>query len=158
MLIRKDEIRKLCKDYIVIAANFSAQEFTPQFIFSSNMRRFSKIQGHTDAECIITSNMKEATQKDYVVNFASYASCNPDIIDNSALMLLKLLTRVGVKELSIAGMDGYSEEQDMAYYTSDLNYDFTKEAKKRNMLISQELKEINSHLKINFVTPTTYII
>lgn len=158
LLTRKDEIRNLCKDYTVIAANFPAQEFTPQFIFSSNMRRFAKIQGHTDAECIITSNMKEATQKDYVVNFASYASGNPDIIDNSALMLLKLLTRVGVKELSIAGMDGYSEEPDTAYYASDLDYDFTKEAKKRNMLISQELKEISSHLKINFVTPTTYRI
>lgn len=158
LLTHKSDVKEICKNSIVIATNFPAQEFEPQFIFSSNMRRFAKIQGRTDAKCIITSNMKEASQKDFIVNFASYASKNPDIIDNSALMLLKLLTAIGIKEVAIAGMDGYSEDRDTVYYASDLDYDFSKEAKKRNMLISQELKELSSHMKLNFVTPTAYKI
>lgn len=158
LLTHRSEVQDICKNSIAIAANFPAQEFGPQYIFSSNMRRFAKIQGRTDAKCIITSNMKEAVQKDFIVNFASYASKDPDIIDNSALMLLKLLTAIGIKEVSIAGMDGYSEDRDTVYYASDLDYDFSKEAKKRNMLISQELKELSSHIKLNFVTPTAYRI
>ncbi|MBQ7715549.1 MAG: aldolase catalytic domain-containing protein [Clostridia bacterium] len=140
----------------VIAANFLAQDFSPDYIFSSNMRRFVKIQGRTQATCIITSNMKEATQKDLVVNFASYASKDPEIIDNSVLMLLKLLTAAGVKEVNIAGMDGYSETGGDVYYDSELDHDFSREAKRRNAKISEELKEINRRIKLTFITNTMY--
>lgn len=149
------EVRKSTEGAIVIAANFLAAEFSPDYVFSSNMRRFVKIQGKTDAKCIITSNMKEATQRDYVVNFASYASKNPEIIDNSALMLLRLLTAVGVKEIRLAGMDGYLQSSTV-YYDRELDYDFSREAERRNALISEELREIGSHVKLVFLTPTTY--
>lgn len=153
----RDDVKSMCGDSVVIAANFLASEFDPAYVFSSNMRRYSKIQGKTRAKCIITSNMKEAFQKDYVVNYASYASKYPDIIDNSVLMLLKLLTAAGVKEAMIAGMDGYSKSVSV-YYDSELDYDFTGEAAKRNSLISEELTEINRHLKLHFITPTVYKI
>ena len=153
----KDDVKAAAEGAVVIAANFTADEFDPDYVFSSNMRRFSKIQGKTSSKCIITSNMKEAVQRDYVVNFASYASKNADIIDNSALMLLKLLTAAGIKEVYIAGMDGYSENA-ADYYNRELDYDFTKEAKSRNSLISKELSGIKRHLKLNFITPTTYKI
>ena len=65
-----------------MAVNFCAQEFEPDFIFSSNMRRYVKIQGKTNVKCIVTSNMKEVKQSDYVVNFASYALKNPEIIED----------------------------------------------------------------------------
>ncbi|MBQ7534978.1 MAG: aldolase catalytic domain-containing protein [Stomatobaculum sp.] len=144
------------EDTVVIAANCMVQDYNPAYIFSSNMRRFARIQGRTPAKCIITSNMKEAAQKDYVVNFSTYASKNPEIIDNSVLMLLKLLTAADVKKVKIAGMDGYSETEEAVYYDSELDYDFSKEAKRRNAQISEELRAIGRHLKIYFVTPTAY--
>lgn len=150
------QVREAAEDAVVIAANFLAEEFHPDYIFSSNMRRFVKIQGKTRAKCIVTSNMKEAAQHDYVVNFASYASKHADIIDNSALMLLKLLLAAGVKEVRIAGMDGYSEVAS-DYYDREWNYDFSGEAERRNRLISGELEEIGRRLKLSFVTPTAYL-
>ena len=151
-------IKNECRGAIVIASNFLADEYSPDYIFSSNMRRFVKIQGKTKAQCIITSNMKEALQKDCIINFSSYASSYSDIIDNSVLMLLKMLISCGVYEISIAGMDGYSDYQESVYYSSDWNYDFSKEAKQRNAHISQELKEICRQMKIHFITPTLYEI
>ena len=150
-----EEVKQVVDGAVVIAANFMATEFSPDYVFSSNMRRFAKIQGKTSAKCIITSNMQEATQRDYVVNFSSYASKDADIIDNSALMLLKLLRDIGVKEVKIAGMDGYSEAATV-YYDNELNYDFSKEALKRNKLISDELREIGRTISLKFVTPTAY--
>ena len=150
------EYRELVTAYITFAANFLANEFEPDYIFSSNMRRFVRIQGRTEAKCIITSNMKEAQQKDYTVNFSSYASKNPDIIDNSGLMLLKLLAAAGVKEVTIAGMDGYTASSNTVYYNDELDYDFSKEAEYRNSLIMKELQEINRHMKLEFITPTEY--
>lgn len=155
-----EEIRKIAEqeDTAVIAANFLAEEFSPDYVFSSNMRRFSKMQGRTDAKCIVTSNMKEASQKDYVVNFSSYASKNPDIIDNSVLMLLKLLTSAEVIGVMLAGMDGYSEKGLPVYYDKELSYDFSREARRRNELISGELREIGKHISLRFITPTEYDI
>ena len=150
-----DIVREEIKNAVVIAANFLATEFDPDYIFSSNMRRFVKIQGKTKAKCIITSNMKEATQKDYVINFSSYALKNAEIIDNSVLMLLRMLSAAGVKEVYLAGMDGYSTISSV-YYDSDLDYDFSNEAIKRNAMISEELKEIGRHMKLVFITSTVY--
>ena len=92
----------------MINVNFTGDRFRPDYIFSRNMRRYVKIEGHTDAKCIITSNMKEAEQYDFMVNFASYSSDAPEIIDNSGVMALKLLAAAGVRHIRIAGMDGYS--------------------------------------------------
>ena len=154
--INKDVIRNLCTEKKVIATNFLAKDFSPDYIFSSNMRRFVKIQGKTNAKCIVTSNIDEASQKDYIINFATYASKYADIIDNSVLMLLKLLKKLSVKKVYIAGMDGYSEGEYTAYYDNELEYDFTEEAVKRNQLISEELKDLKTYLEMEFVTPTVY--
>ena len=120
------------------------------------MRRYAKIQGKTQAKCITTSNMKDCKNTDYIVNFSSYASKKPDIIDNSGVMLLKLLMAIGIKRVYIAGMDGYSAQQSINYYDSKLEYDFSKVAEIRNRLISEEIKDINKMLQIEFLTPTTY--
>ena len=100
--------------------------------------------------------MKDATQKDYVVNFSSYSSKNPMILDNSALMLLRLLIACGVKKVFVAGMDGYNEYKSNNYYSNELNYIFEKEAKERNDAISNDLKEISKQIEMVFVTPSAY--
>lgn len=138
----------------VIAANFLAEAFHPDYIFSSNMRRYARIQGKTQAKCIITSNLRKEAQGDYVVNFASYALNAPEILDNSALMLLRLLETCGVREIWIAGMDGYSAQYGGDYYEPGLEYDFSREAERRNALISAELRDLQ--IQLHFLTPTAY--
>ena len=156
LITHGDEVRSAAKDALVMAANFTGMDFPVDYVFSSNMRRYVKIQGHTAAKCIITSNMKDAPICDYIVNFASYASKYPEIIDNSGLMLLKLLLAAGVKEVFIAGMDGYTEDSETAYFDTSLYYDFSKAARARNALISRELKELSRHMALHFLTPTLY--
>lgn len=141
-------------DTVTIAVNFMSDKFNLDYIFSSNMRRYQKIQGKTDVQCIITSNMENCDNGEYVVNFSSYAMDKPEIIDNSGLMALKLLVAAGVKEVTIAGMDGYSTYSSDDYFDRNLEYDFSKVADLRNKLISDELKEINKVMKISFITPT----
>lgn len=143
---------------VVISVNFTGGCFHTDYVFSSNMRRFNKIQGKTKAKCITTSNMKECTQSDYTVNFASYASEKPEIIDNSGLMALRLLAALGVKQVSVAGMDGYSAYQNNDYFDQNLEFDFSKEANLRNTLISSEINEIQKQIKLHFITPTHYTL
>ena len=141
----------------VITVNFTGDRFRPDYIFSSNMRRYSKFEGHTDAKCIITSNMKEALEYDYMVNFSSYSSEAPEIIDNSGVMALKLLAAAGVRHIRIAGMDGYSGDYAADYCNDKVSYDFSKEANVRNTLIRKELSEIGKRMRLEFVTPSLYM-
>jgi len=141
---------------VVIALNFNGAPFRTDFIFSSNMRRYSRIRAGSGVRCIITSNMKEAEHADYVVNFASYSLKEPDIVDNSGLMLLRLLIACGVKEVTIAGMDGYDLRRDGNYLDQNLEYDFSGQAERRNELLSAELREISGRLRLRFLTPTAY--
>ena len=158
LIDQKEEVLSVCRreDTVVIAVNFTADGFEPDYIFSSNMRRFAKIQGTTDKKCITTSNMKDCTQSDYMVNFSSYTSAEPEIIDNAGLMLLKLLRAIGVKEVLLAGMDGYSAYSGSNYINKTLEHDFSKEAERRNTLISAEMKELKKQIRMTFVTPTRY--
>ena len=121
------------------------------------MRRFAKMIGKTSAKTIITSNIKEA-EGDYKVNFSSYSSTKPEIIDNSALMLMKLLMAAGVKNVLVAGMDGYSAVNTTDYFDANVDYDFSAEAELRNELISAEIRDIKKHMNVEFVTPTNYEI
>lgn len=102
--------------------------------------------------------MKDCTSSTYVVNFSSYSSKYPEIIDNSGIMLLKLLSVIGVNKVYIAGMDGYSPDRKQGYYDSRLEYDFSGVAMKRNELIAKEIREIKQRMDVEFLTPTQYDI
>ena len=120
------------------------------------MKRYVKLENHTNSKCIITSNMKEAKKYNYMVNFSSYICDHSLIIDNSGVMALKLLSKLDVKKVYIAGMDGYSDENTISYADKKLEYDFSSIAQERNRLISQELLKINKKINIEFITPTRY--
>ncbi|MBQ7542928.1 MAG: hypothetical protein IJT44_11625 [Clostridia bacterium] len=144
------------QDPIVLAVNFTGGQVQPDYIFSSNMRRFVKIRGRTAAKCITTSNMTDCGQTDYVVNFSSFASAEPDVIDNSGLMALRLLCRLGVRDVLLAGMDGYASDSADNYADESMEYVFEVGAAARNRLISRELSEIAGQIRLQFLTPTHY--
>lgn len=143
----------------VIAVNFTADEFTPDYVFSANMRRFGKMLGKFSSKSIVTSNMKQ--EGDFVVNFASYAPSDEDIIDNSGLMLIGILRDAGVKEVLIAGMDGYMPKNSDGsgasnYAYKRLDYDFAVGPYKRNELIKKNLDRLGKEITLTFVTGSMY--
>lgn len=142
----------------VIALNFTGGDIPVDFVFSSNLKRYCKIEGKTTAPCIVTSNIPPFHKADYRVNYSSYISQYDEIIDNSGLMALKLLIAIGVKEAVVAGMDGYTGAFSSDYLDNSLSHVFEQAAESRNKLISKGLREINKHLKLTFLTPTRYSI
>ena len=144
------------RDVVTVSVNFTADDFNlePDYVFSSNMRRYSKMIGKTNAKCIVTSNMKQSA--DYVINFSSYALDDELIVDNSGLMLMNLMRDVGVKEILVAGMDGYSTDKKSDYYSKSISHDFSAQADRRNVLIAENIKRLSKEVQINFITPSIY--
>lgn len=128
-----------------------------EYVFSSNMRRYSKIQDAEGIKKIITSNIRDAVTYDYMLNFSSYISQDSEIIDNSGVMFLKVLMSMGIREVWIAGMDGYIRgDRPDNYFNLAFESEFP-DLEERNVLIGKQLSEINRHMKLRLLTPTKYL-
>lgn len=162
----KDSIKKLIDsdDVISISLNFYNEDFKTDMIFSSNMRRYRGLdteiddfkKNNSNLEVILTSNMREAVNKNYNINFYSIAVESKDIVDNAGLMAMKLMQMIGVKEVLVAGMDGYSENNPYVYNDMSTQVDFSKVAGLRNELIKREIGNLKKYISVKFVTKSLY--
>ena len=83
-------------------------------VFISNQKRFDNISDvmtgqSANLSLITTSNI--TSSKEYsslIVNYSDLLIDNSIVSDNSGLMLLNLLDRLAIKNVYIAGFDGFS--------------------------------------------------
>lgn len=159
LIDKKEEIDKYIEEVnpIVIALNFVPDSYKTDYVFSCHMRRYKEIQEREDVKKIITSNLREAQSYDYMVNFASYSCERPEIMENSGVMCVNFLMSLGVKKVSIAGMDGYDVTNKGNYVNSGLEYDFSPEILGlRNELIKKEFEDKAGKINIEFLTESLY--
>lgn len=144
------------KPYI-ISLNFVPKEFDADIAFISNLKRFSSLDNY-NKPMLVTSNIENIPTKAQVLNYSSYLN-NSKMYDNAALMLIKLLISIGLKEVYIAGLDGFSNVRTENYVSNDLiNIAKESEFDERNEIMSTELTKFSSDILINFVTKTFYEI
>lgn len=121
-----DEIKTI-REYInktnpiVISINFIHDEIAADYVYLSNAKRYydlAKTEKYKAVKKIIASNIKQqGGEREYIVSFIRLVKCGWEHLDNSALMLLRLLDRLPVRSIGIAGFDGYENKSD-----SRLNY------------------------------------
>lgn len=153
------------KEPVSISVNFLHGDFKIDYVFMGNAKRYSQFFSriyaqNAEVKLICTSNIAEAKEHiDYKVNFASIAyKENEAIYDNPLVLLLNLLISIGVKEVSLAGFDGYDGEVAANYYReyAPLLYD-TSQVSERNEAIKEFLKSISSKINVNFLTDSRYV-
>ncbi|MEI7668014.1 MAG: hypothetical protein WCI62_03385, partial [Erysipelotrichaceae bacterium] len=142
---------------IVIALNFIPDSFKVDYVFSTHMRRYSKIQEQPNIKTIITSNLRDAKRFDYMINFSSYSCQAPEILDNSGAVCLNFLYSLGTKKVTLAGLDGYDKNSQRNYVNSGLEFAFGNDAiDLRNRLLKNEIDKLKPKLQITFLTPSIY--
>lgn len=70
--------------------------------------------------------MSKIQHFDYTLNYNSLIDQNAEIIDNSFVMLLNVLTKTSVHHAACAGFDGYTVDGDN-YYNSAMDYRIARE-------------------------------
>ena len=139
----------------IISLNFIPKDYNINVAFVSNMKRFSSLDDY-DKPMLVTSNIENIPQKANVLNYSSYLN-NSKMYDNAALMCLKLLINIGIKEVNIVGLDGFSNIPTENYVSNDMiNNAKENEFDERNVIISEVLKEFSKNIKLNFITKTFY--
>lgn len=147
---------------IVISLNFVADTIPCDYSFCGHIRRYREILRNEErlginTVKVITSNLRDAEGYQYMVNFSSYSATETEIMENSGIMLLNLLTTIGVDHVAVAGMDGYENERNGNYVNPRWEYAFSKEEQElRNRLIRAALKKIQSKITIRSLTRSVY--
>lgn len=145
------------KQPIVIALNFVPLTYKCDYVFSCHMRRYKNIQDVDTVKKIVTSNLREAKNYQYMINFSSYAANASEILENSGVMCVNFLIHLGVKKVWMAGLDGYDINARRNYVNSGLEYDFPEDALiKRNQLIREEFQEKGKKIEICYITKSMY--
>jgi 4-hydroxy 2-oxovalerate aldolase len=146
---------------VVISVNFIPDTIKVDFVFVSNIRRFTnfdELYTMNKVKIVCTSNITTKCDEDLIiVNYASYLNAEPLIFDNAGLMLLNLLHKTGIKQVILAGFDGFSLDRKNNYFTEKLkNIADDEQLLEMNKSISEKLYKLRQFMYIDFLTETIY--
>lgn len=144
-------------DVVGISVNFDYGYAETDYIFISNLRRFRELDQKKYEKCIVTSNIS-ALHVYYHIKYGDLLNDNEAVKDKAGLMAIKFLMNYRVKEILLAGFDGYSHdmtenygEKKMAFYTRNAILDAMNDG------MSSVLKRYAEKVKITFLTGARHI-
>ena len=148
---------------VVISIHYIPKGIRPDYLLITNSRRYIQVSSqltkpeNNTLPIIATSNIRESERPfSYVVNYSSLIDENAEFPDNSMMMLIRLLEKVGVKNIALAGFDGYSPD-DINYFDKNMEYSFVKEkAEFFNQSGRRFFREQAGKTDIEFVTQSYY--
>lgn len=150
---------------ITITVNFLHDTIPSDFVYMSNVRRYRYWQNSpifAGIKKIITSNvLTVGDAQTAIVSFTRLVKCGWEHLDNSTIMLLRLMDILQVESIAIAGFDGYGFQSEENYATSYLELANVKENPAAlNEEISSMLKDyletrLNT-IPITFITPSRF--
>lgn len=144
----------------VISVNYIPESIPIDCVFVTNGKRYHDMTltlNRARTKVLATSNVEcRNGHFDFTVNRAPLLDKDEKIMDNSFLMLIKLLQKINVKEVFCAGFDGYSDKEDN-YCNPSMEYNFVKkEALHLNDYMRKRISEARTNLSINFITYSAY--
>lgn len=149
------------EEYFIITINFLPKDFQADMLFVSNMKRFTgikEIQKNQSLYIAMTSNI--STKKDsrmLLFDYLSYTNEESCIFDNSGLMCMNLLNRIGIKQIFLMGFDGFSINIKENYYNDAM---LTSEEMAKLINVNEAMRKKVAQLKVQmdivFLTKSAY--
>lgn len=135
---------------IIISVNFNPTEYKVDYIFCSNPKRYANNIGDHSCPVIVTSNIVDASAE-YIIDY-NHVVGNFIHGQNSLIILLRLLKRLGVKEVILAGADGYVIGH-KNYYKPDLR-NYVEHGDEFNHEIAKVINKLE--ISVQFLTTSAY--
>ncbi len=161
--LQEEKVFKYINEHkpLIISVNYIPERIGVDYIFLTKSSRYRQMAGelykYPNLKIIATSNVECRNGIfDYIVMRSPLLELKEQFMDNSFLMLLKVLKRACITKIGIAGFDGYSNKEDN-YAVPAMEYDFVKGAAEfLNRHISEVLENEHNDMEITFVTYSHY--
>ena len=148
---------------VIISVNYLPDEVTADCVFVTNPKRYHDMtlplreKRHRDVKTLATTNVTcRMGHFDFVINRAPLLEKDESIIDNSFLMLIKFLNRIGIRAVWCAGFDGYSDKENN-YNNPEMEYDFVRrQAVSLNAHMKASIAQYRKTMDITFITYSAY--
>lgn len=165
----KGKIDKYIEEHkpVIIGINAIAQDYKYDYLFFCNTVRYDYAKEiYTDVfyqnKRIVASNIKiSADDDEMIVNFNSLVKRGWEHFDNSGIMCLRLLDKLQIADVAIAGFDGFKDGYEESY--ADVSLPHINPGKKWEEL-NEEIKDMyqdfrnktQDYMKVEFVTESYY--
>lgn len=145
------------EDTVVVSVNFEYPYKDSDYIFVSNLRRFKELDLSKRKKCIVTSNIS-ADNVWMRTEYGKLVLPIEAVKDNAGMMAIRFLLDCGVKEVLLAGFDGYSHETEENYVNGTMAFVTRNEVlDSMNVGMTVALKEYSKSAKIRFITEPKYL-
>lgn len=156
-------------DIVTIAVNFIPEDLKSDFVFISNVGRYSYWKNDRKFSAvskILTSNVtKKRVEDSYVISYQRVIKCGWENMENSTILLLRLLDELNVNSIALAGFDGYEYDANKYKNYAQANMELDN-AFERAVVVNREITEmLNDYMAIRkskapviFVTPSRFDI
>lgn len=159
VLKAKDMICELSgrEDYISIGLN-STLDIDFDYIFTTRKDIYTKLVNKGKSVIAPSSVSQESTDNVLLLNYSNWIEVDERTHDSSSVMALKLLKNCDVKEVLLAGFDGFSVNINENYYDPNLRHPVSVEQQKRRNLYYKGLisRMRECGMNIRFITPSKY--
>ena len=144
---------------VLIAVNHIPTEYSADYYFFSNQKRFNRFNEDLNPEKVIITtniNVKSDSVNYKVVDFHDLVIMTSNKNDNVTILLLNFLIGQKVQATYIAGLDGYRyESENYSYEEYDRIVD-KKVLEQHNENVRISLSEIQKKLSLIFVTDSLF--
>lgn len=153
------------KDSIVVAVNAILPDYNYDYLFVTNTARYeyAKItypDHFAKTDKILLSNIKkESDNREYILNYSRAIKRGWPHFDNAVICALRLMDRLCVKDVYIAGFDGFKNKYNESYADESLP---TLNSEGKWEELNDEIKEMfndvknTTRLKIHFITDSIF--
>lgn len=163
----KELIDNYCKEHnpVVISVNLLSADYPIHYAYFSNKKRYNYWKNAThfsQYNKIVTSNVvKEAGEHELVIDFTRLIKCGWEQLDNSGILLLRLLDDLNVASITMAGFDGYSHNSGDNYAQKIMEKTRNKvDAEAANRGVASMLEDYKntriSDCPVRFLTPSRF--
>ena len=151
----QSKVKNAAKHNIIIAVNFVPEFINIDYLFLTNTKRYNAIRKRTsNTKLIITSNLiRDIEEVDYVISYNESTNFNDDFCDDSTLMLIKLLKRIGKKNILLAGFDG--QKQGVLSFC-DESFGINRIKSTNGITVKRILSSSFEDMQLEFVTESEY--
>lgn len=148
---------------VVIPVNQIPENIPIDILFLTNSRRYLQMSSrlhrpeNQKTPVIATSNVRLVdTDHAKYVNYAGLIDESSEFPDNSMMMLIRLLMKLGTDQVALAGFDGYTADN-VNFYDANMEYSFIKEkADSLNESGRQFFESVKDKISAQFITASNY--